>query len=345
MFAEATHRADQTACAHGAPLLSVANLTVELHRGDKTACAISDVSFSLDPARTLCIVGESGSGKSVTAMAIMRLLAQPALQITDGEIRLDGRELVSATEKEMAQVRGRVASMVFQDPMSALNPVLSIGRQLGEPLRIHQKMGAADARRRSIELLELVGLPSPETALGRYPHQLSGGQRQRVLIAMALACEPKLLIADEPTTALDVTTQAQILALLAHLQKRLGMAIILITHDLGVVAEMADEVIVMYGGRIAEKGSVADIFERPAHPYTQGLLKSIPPFEGATQQVLPAIAGIVPSLFEMPPGCAFAPRCPHARNKCTQAPPPMVALNPLHAAACVRLLEVGRKAS
>lgn len=328
-----------------APLLSVAGLTVRLRRGDKSACAIADVSFSVDPGRTLCIVGESGSGKSVTAMAIMRLLAQPALQITEGQITLDGRDLVSASEKEMTHIRGRVVSMVFQDPMSALNPVLTIGRQIEEPLRIHRAMGHADARLRAIELLELVGLPSPDTAIHRYPHQLSGGQRQRVLIAMALTCDPKLLIADEPTTALDVTTQAQILALLEQLQRRLGMAIVLITHDLGVVAEMADEVVVMYGGRIAEQGPVADIFERPAHPYTQGLLRSIPPFDGPSGDALPAIGGVVPSLFEMPPGCAFAPRCPNVEKRCAQVPPSMRAVAPFHAAACVRIADVGRSAS
>lgn len=323
--------------APSSPLLSVTGLTVQLHSGGNTASAISGVTFSLDAGRTLCIVGESGSGKSVTAMAIMRLLAQPALWISAGQILLEGRDLAAANEREMAQIRGRVASIVFQDPMSALNPVLTIGRQLTEPLRIHQRMTAADARRRSIELLELVGLPSPETAIDRYPHQFSGGQRQRVLIAIALACAPKLLIADEPTTALDVTTQAQILTLLRHLQKQLGMAIILITHDLGVVAEMADEVIVMYGGRIAEKGPVSDIFERPAHPYTQGLLRSIPPFEGPAQDLLPAIGGIVPSLFNMPCGCAFAPRCPQAQPQCAQETPAMLPLGPRHAAACVRM--------
>jgi oligopeptide/dipeptide ABC transporter ATP-binding protein len=302
--------------------------------------ANNHVSLNVAAGETLGIVGESGSGKSVASMAIMRLLAEPALRIAGGEIHLDGTELVSASEKAMEGIRGRVASFVFQDPMSALNPVLTIGRQLTEPLRLHQKMGDADARRRAIELLELVGLPSAATAMGRYPHQLSGGQRQRVMIAMGLACNPKLLIADEPTTALDVTTQAQILALLVELQQKMHMAIILITHDLGVVAEMADEVIVLYAGRIAEKGPAADIFERPAHPYTQGLLRSIPPFEGPTDDLLPAIGGIVPSLFDMPAGCAFAPRCRHAIAQCTQAVPTMVAVGPRHEAACIRINEI-----
>lgn len=321
-------------------LLEVEGLTVQLRQKKRNAHVIQDLSFSLEAGRTLCIVGESGSGKSVTAMAVMRLLSSANFHISEGGIRLDGHDMVSASARRLRAVRGRVASIIFQDPLSTLNPVLTIGRQLREPLRLHLGMRTREAHACAIELLDLVGIPSAATTIDRYPHQLSGGQRQRVMIAMALACDPKLLIADEPTTALDVTTQAQILALLSRLQQQRSMALVLITHDLGVVAEMADEVIVMYAGRIAEKGPVADIFDRPAHPYTQGLLKSVPPLAGARNDRLAAIGGIVPGLFSMPDGCAFAPRCVHAEPRCNQVVPSRVRIAPGHFAACIRADEI-----
>jgi len=322
-------------------VLSVRGLAVELLMAGTAVAVIDDVSFTVEAGRTLCIVGESGSGKSVTAMAIMGLLKQNVLRLARGEILLGERDLAGLGDREMEHVRGRVASIVFQDPMSSLNPVLTIGRQLCEPLRQHLEMSADAAQTRAVELLKLVGIPSAETAIRRYPHQLSGGQRQRVMIAMALACNPRLVIADEPTTALDVTTQAQILALLRRLQAQMKTALILITHDLGVVAEMADEVLVMYAGRVVEQGPVIEIFERPAHPYTQGLLKSIPPFEGSFEEELSAIGGVVPGLLDMPSGCAFAPRCSKAVSECTQRRPALVALAARHHVACIRAANRG----
>jgi peptide/nickel transport system ATP-binding protein len=323
---------------HDASLLSVIDLSVQFRMARGTVNAVSDVSFDLSSGRTLCIVGESGSGKSVTAMSLMRLLPEATTRLAKGAVLLEGKDLAKLREKDLEAVRGRDISIVFQDPMSALNPVLTIGRQIAEPLRLHLGMSRAQARERAVELMTLVGMPSPQENLSRYPHQLSGGQRQRVAIAMALTCNPKVVICDEPTTALDVTTQAQILDLLRDLRDRLGMAIILITHDLGVVAEFADEVLVMYCGRVVERGPVGEIFAAPRHPYTQGLLASIPPFSDEEEsETLSAITGSVPSPFAMPPGCAFAPRCPLAGEDCTLGQPALVDCGPSHVAACLRV--------
>ncbi|HEY4200631.1 MAG TPA: ABC transporter ATP-binding protein [Devosiaceae bacterium] len=320
-----------------AALLSVTDLSVQFKTPRGLVNAVNAVSFELQAGRTLCIVGESGSGKSVTAMSLMRLLPQATTRLTEGSVLLEGRDLTQLRERDLEAVRGRDIAIIFQDPMSALNPVLTIGRQVTEPLRLHLGMSRAAAYERAVELMGLVGMPSPEQTLARYPHQLSGGQRQRIAIAMALTCNPKVVIADEPTTALDVTTQAQILQLLRDLRTRLGMAVILITHDLGVVAEFADDVLVMYCGRVVERGPVAEIFNAPRHPYTQGLLASIPPFSDEGSERLSAIVGSVPSPFEMPPGCAFAPRCPLAGEDCTQVQPPLRACGPSHVAACLRI--------
>ncbi len=302
------------------------------------AFAVDGVSYALRPGETLAVVGESGSGKSVTALSIMGLVPDPPGRIEGGEVWFGGRDLVALPERELEKVRGAEIAMIFQEPMSSLNPVLTIGRQLTETIVEHEGVGAAAARERALEMLRLVQIPEPERRLGQYPHQLSGGMLQRVMIAMALSCSPKVLIADEPTTALDVTIQAQILALMADLQERFGTAVLLITHDLGVVAETADRVVVMYAGRVVEEASVIDLFERPRHPYTRGLLDAIPHLgllqgENRPEQ-LKEIPGIVPPLTHLPPGCRFAPRCPLASAKCIEAYPPLEDKAPGHKAAC-----------
>ncbi len=297
--------------ARDEPLLSVRDLVTAFDTDDGQVVAVDGVSFDVEAGKTLGIVGESGCGKSVTAMSLMRLLPQPAGRILGGSARFQGEDLVTASEERMRSIRGAEIGMVFQEPMTALNPVHRIGKQIGEMLLLHEPLSKAEAWQRSIELLKLVGIPAPETRVGEYPHQLSGGMRQRVVIALALACNPKLVIADEPTTALDVTVQAQILDLLRSLQKRLGMSVIMITHDLGVIAEMCDEVVVMYAGRVAERGSVRDIFGNPQHLYTRGLLESIPRLDSPRKQELTTIPGAVPPLSEMPVGARFAPRSSH----------------------------------
>jgi oligopeptide/dipeptide ABC transporter ATP-binding protein len=316
-------------------LLTVRNLTVSFDTRRGAFDAVREVSFDVAAGKTLGVVGESGSGKSVTAMALMQLLPDSAT-MTSGSIAFAGRDLAALGERAMQKIRGREIAMVFQDPLSSLNPILTIGHQIMEPLRLQMGMGKAAARERAAELLALVRIPSPAETLRAYPHELSGGMRQRVMIAIALACGPKLLIADEPTTALDVTTQAQILELLRDLQERLHMSVLLITHDLGVVAEFADEVMVMYAGRAVERSPVRALFERPGHPYTEGLLHSMPPLEDEDPEVLPAIEGNVASPFALPPGCAFHPRCPYAFDACRKALPPFAALGPGHEAACLR---------
>ncbi|WP_372441159.1 ABC transporter ATP-binding protein [Microvirga arvi] len=326
----------------GTPLLSVRDLSVQFRTDQGLITAVDGVSFDLRAGQTLGIVGESGSGKSVTAMSLLRLLPPATTRIARGEILLEGRDIIKASESELERIRGRDVSIVFQDPMSSLNPVLTIGRQICEPLRLHLKLSRAEAKERAVDLLGFVGIPSPRESLGSYPHQLSGGQRQRVVIAMALACRPKVLIADEPTTALDVTTQAQILDLLRELQSKLHMAVILITHDLGVVAEFADDVLVMYAGRMVEKSPVSQLFARARHPYTQGLLNSIPPFGDQELEKLPAINGTVPSPFAMPSGCAFHPRCTFASSACLEAVPELASCGPNHVAACLRVTELER---
>jgi len=306
------------------PLLQVENLRTHFHTRMGVMKAVDGVDLELEEGRTLGIVGESGSGKSVTALSIMRLIESPGRVAAGSRILFGGRDLAALPQLQMQEIRGNAISMIFQEPMTSLNPVYTAGNQIVEAIRLHRRMGAQQARERAIELLELVGIPSPEERFSAYPHQMSGGMRQRVVIAMALACEPRLLIADEPTTALDVTIQAQILELLRDLRKRLGMSIILITHDLGVVAEMCDDVAVMYAGRVVERGPVEAIFRNPQHPYTEALLRSIP-LLGMTQAVqLNVIPGKVPSALHLPPGCRFAARCNYAVERCRREEPPLV---------------------
>ncbi|MEM9282745.1 MAG: ABC transporter ATP-binding protein [Verrucomicrobiota bacterium] len=290
------------------PLLEVTDLRTGFDTDSGQVVAVDGVSFSVERNKTLGIVGESGCGKSVTALSIMQLLPRPAGKILGGSIQFKDRELVEATPEVMVDVRGDEIGMIFQEPMTALNPVQKIGRQVSEVFMLHKKMDKAEAREASIEILEKVGIPSPEIRVDEYPHQLSGGMRQRVMIAMALGCKPDLLIADEPTTALDVTVQAQILKLISDLQAEMGMAVILITHDLGVIAETCDEVVVMYGGRIVERAPVMELFKNPCHSYTKGLLRSIPRLDRERKTKLPTIEGNVPPLQEMPKGCRFCER-------------------------------------
>lgn len=294
-------------------LLSVKNLVTAFDTDAGRVTAVDGISFDLQAGKTLGIVGESGCGKSVTAMSIMRLLPRPAGQILGGSICFQGEDLVIVSDERMRSIRGKEIGVIFQEPMTALNPVHRIGQQLSETLLLHEGMSKKEAWNRSIEILELVGIPSPEVRVGEYPHQLSGGMRQRVVIAIALACGPKLVIADEPTTALDVTIQAQILDLIQSLQQEMNMAVIMITHDLGVIAETCDDVVVMYAGRVAERGNIRQIFENPQHLYTQGLLHSIPKLDTPHKQRLNTIDGYVPGLGEMPVGARFAPRSPHPR--------------------------------
>jgi oligopeptide/dipeptide ABC transporter ATP-binding protein len=319
-----------------APLLSVRDLTVAFDTRRGAFEAVSGVSFDVRPGRTLGVVGESGSGKSVTAMALMRLLPDSA-RVTAGQVRFGARDLGPLSDREMQSIRGRGIAMVFQDPMASLNPILTIGWQVMEPLMLQLGLGRRAARARAQELLSLVRIPSPAEIMRAYPHELSGGMRQRVMIAIALSCGPQLLIADEPTTALDVTTQAQILELLRDLQQRLDMSVLLITHDLGVVAEFADEVLVMYAGRIVERSPVVTLFDNPGHPYTEGLLHSMPPLEDEDPEVLPAIEGNVASPFALPSGCAFHPRCPYVFDACSKVAPVLAEMSAGHDAACLRI--------
>ncbi|MCC5839744.1 MAG: ABC transporter ATP-binding protein [Opitutales bacterium] len=295
------------------PILRVRNLATAFDTDGGRVTAVDGVSFDVPRGKTLGIVGESGCGKSVTAMSIMRLLPRPSGVILGGEVLLDGTDLLQLSLDEMRKVRGKRVSMIFQEPMTALNPVHRIGRQLSEVFLLHEKISEKEAWNRSIEMLAKVGIPAPEIRVGEFPHQLSGGMRQRVVIAMALALKPSLVIADEPTTALDVTIQAQILELMKELQAEMGMSIVLITHDLGVIAEMCDEVVVMYAGRVAERGSADVIFNNPRHLYTRGLLDSIPRLGGKRKATLQTIPGMVPGLAEMPVGARFAPRSPHPK--------------------------------
>jgi oligopeptide/dipeptide ABC transporter ATP-binding protein len=302
---------------------------------------VEDLSFDLNPGETLCIAGESGSGKSMTSLSIMGLLPQPMARVAGGQVLLEGRDLLALPERQMRRVRGGEIAMIFQEPMTSLNPVMSVGGQIKEAIRAHRRVGdnrwgAGEARRLALEALEAVRIAEPERRLTQYPHELSGGMRQRVMIAMALACRPKVLIADEPTTALDVTTQAQILDLLRDLQRQMHMALLLITHDLGVVADYADDVAVMYCGRIVERAQAAALFAHPGHPYTEGLLRSMPSLEDDGSDVLPAIEGNVASPSAMPSGCAFHPRCPQALGDCTTTLPEFVSLSAHQDVACLR---------
>jgi peptide/nickel transport system ATP-binding protein len=318
------------------PLLEVENLQTHFRTADGVNRAVDGVSFSVNAGETVAIVGESGCGKSVTSMSILRLIPEPPGKIA-GAIRFQGRDLLQLSEREMRAIRGNEISMIFQEPMTSLNPVLTVGRQIGETLRLHQGLSAAEAEAKAVEMLILVGIPEPKRRVREYPHQLSGGMRQRVMIAIALACNPKLLIADEPTTALDVTIQAQILELMRDLKRRVGAAIVLITHDLGVVAEVAERVIVMYAGKKVEEASAVDLFRNPRHPYTQGLLGSMPKLGSSLsgdEGKLAEIPGLVPSLKQKIPGCVFASRCPKAVDICLQVAPALEAKAPAHVVAC-----------
>ena len=350
------------------PLLRVRDLVTTFRTDAGTLRAVDEVSFDVPEGATLGIVGESGCGKSVTALSILRLVPYPQGVVEHGKVELRGRDLLALSEREMQDIRGNEISMIFQEPMTSLNPVYTVGAQIVEAIRLHQDKSRREARARAIELLKLVGIPSAETNVDAYPHQLSGGMHQRVMIAIALACEPSLLIADEPTTALDVTIQAQILELLAKLKEQMGMSVVLITHDLGVVAEVASHVIVMYAGRVVESASVEQLFAHPRHPYTRGLLRSLPTFDKAVVEQparaegdaapavtakpkrarLPVIEGLVPDLLALPPGCRFADRCPLVIPACTAAEPdlaPVTSEPPgedgeQHLARCIRADEV-----
>ncbi len=317
-----------------APLLEVRDLRVEFDTYGGVVQAVRGVDFGVGRGRTLAIVGESGCGKSVTVQALLGLVPRPPGRITSGSARLAGREILGVPDREANRFRGKDVGMIFQDPMTSLNPTMKVGRQITETLRYHKGLRGAAARAKAVELLERVQIPEARARVDHYPFQFSGGMRQRVMIAMAIACEPALLVADEPTTALDVTVQAQILTLLQDLQAENGMSIVLITHDLGVVAQMADEVAVMYGGRIVEQGPVDEIFYRPAHPYTLGLQAAMPsPHEGARVRLAP-IEGSPPDLFRPPPGCAYADRCPLAMAVCRDEEPPLWAVDAAHASRC-----------
>ncbi len=317
-------------------LLEVENLQTHFRTPDGINRAVDGVSFEVREGETLALVGESGCGKSVTALSILRLIPEPPGKIA-GAIRLQGRDLLRLSDRAMRDIRGNDISMIFQEPMTSLNPVLTIGRQLGETLRLHHGISRKAAERRALEMLDLVGIPEPRRRLADYPHRLSGGMRQRVMIAIALACDPKLLIADEPTTALDVTIQAQILDLMKDLKRRMDAAIVLITHDLGVVAEVAERVMVMYAGRKVEEAPVRDLFRTPRHPYTQGLLGAVPKLGsslGGAVARLAEIPGVVPSLKQRIAGCVFAGRCAFATDLCRQVAPALEAKAPNHLAAC-----------
>jgi oligopeptide transport system ATP-binding protein len=315
-------------------LLEVKNLKTQFFTQDGVVHAVNGISYTVDKGETVAIVGESGSGKSVGVMSLIRLIPQPPGKIVDGEVWFDGQDLVKLSEDELREIRGNRIAMIFQDPMTSLNPVLTIGRQITEALELHLHMNKDQARKRAVQLLEMVGIPGAESRLDDYPHQFSGGMRQRVMIAMGLSCDPQLLIADEPTTALDVTIQAQIVDLVRRLQEELGMAIIWITHDLGVVAGLAQRVIVMYSGFIVEESDVNGIYAQPRHPYTLGLLRSIPRLDLGRQKRLVPIEGLPPDLLEPPNHCPFAPRCQFVFEKCWQENPPLMEVGLNHRAAC-----------
>jgi peptide/nickel transport system ATP-binding protein len=317
-----------------APLIEVENLGVRLNTSRGPAQAVRGVSFSLRRGETLGLVGESGCGKSVTALALMGLLPDSAA--VSGSVRLDGRELVELSDADYCRLRGNRISMIFQEPMTALNPMHTIGHQIAEPLRRHKGLSAAQAWKLTVALLDRVGLPDPARRVDAYPHQFSGGQRQRITIAMALACEPDLLIADEPTTALDVTIQGQILDLIADLVEERGMSMILISHDLGVIAENVERMMVMYGGTVVESGPTDEVFRRMGHPYTQGLFRARPKLGARKGTRLKTIAGTVPELADLPAGCTFADRCPLVQDRCRAALPPIVDVGPAHGVRCVR---------
>ncbi|WP_189523721.1 MULTISPECIES: ABC transporter ATP-binding protein [unclassified Mesorhizobium] len=321
-------------------LLDVRGLETRFYGEDSVTRALGGISFQVKKGETLGVVGESGCGKSVTALSILRLLPKLTAKTVGGEIRFHGRDLLDLSDREMRQIRGDQIAMIFQEPMTSLNPVYTVGHQIAEAVQIHTKASRSVAMEKAAEMLRLVRIADPERRVSNYPHEMSGGMRQRVVIAMALACSPELLIADEPTTALDVTIQAQILRLIVDLKERTGTAVMFITHDLGVVAETCQRVIVMYAGRIVEQANVIDLFARPAHPYTQGLMRSVPDPRRGRQRRLPEIPGIVPNLREPIVGCSFAPRCPFAIDMCREKTPILRDVGSSHAAACWRAEEV-----
>ncbi len=318
------------------PLLEVKSLHTSFFTEGGEVRAVDGVSFKVDAGKLMGLVGESGSGKTASVLSIMRLLPESA-RITSGEILFEGHDLLKLPEPAMREIRGARIAMIFQEPMTSLNPVFTIGSQIGEAIRLHQHTARAETRERTIEALRMVGMADPERRIDDYPHQLSGGMRQRVMIAMALSCNPKLLIADEPTTALDVTIQAQILDLLHELQQRLQLAVILVTHDLGIVAEYADDVTILYAARVMEQAPAAELFRAPMNPYTRGLLESMPTIDGAHRRRLQAIPGTIPSAMNPPPGCRFHPRCPIAIPQCSAVNPPLEAKAPNHLVACIRV--------
>jgi oligopeptide transport system ATP-binding protein len=328
-----------------ASLLEVRELKTTFQTAAGLVRAVDGVSWSIEPGETVALVGESGCGKSVSALSVMRLVSEPAGHIESGQILYKGRDLLRLSEAEMRGVRGREIAMVFQEPMTSLNPVLTIGRQLTEGLEIHLRMGPAAAKTRAMELLGMVGIPDAERRLAQYPHHFSGGMRQRMMIAMALACNPSLILADEPTTALDVTIQAQILELMRDLSRRLGVAMLIITHNLGVVARYADRVNVMYAGRIIERGTAAEIYARPRHPYTLGLLRSVPRLDEPMRAKLDPIEGQPPDLTRLPPGCAFAPRCAYRVERCSEMPALEACGDAKHMSACWQSGQLAKKAA
>jgi oligopeptide transport system ATP-binding protein len=332
--AEQRNNAQTSANGRGQPLLEVKGLRTQFFTQDGIVKAVDDVSFYVMPGETLGVVGESGSGKSMTGLSIMRLIPNPPGKIVSGEIMFDGRDILKMSDDQVRSIRGNEIAMIFQDPMTSLNPVLTINRQISEALQLHLKMSKSQAKARTIELLKMVGIPNAEERVDQYPHQFSGGMRQRVMIAMALSCNPKLLIADEPTTALDVTIQAQILDLMRVLQTERDTGVILVTHSMGVVAGMSDRIQVMYAGHIVETGSTEEIFANPRHPYTVGLMKSIPRLDATRKEKLEPIRGMPPDLIDLPDMCPFVPRCNYAREKCEQKNPPLMEVAPGHYSAC-----------
>ena len=320
----------------GERLLEIKGLKTYFFTDEGVVRAVDGIDLHIDKGETLGVVGESGCGKTVTALSIMKLIAMPPGRIVEGQILYQGRDLVPLPAAQMRKIRGKEISMVFQEPMTSLNPVFTVGEQIAEALRLHEGLGRRDAMDKTVEMLKIVHMANPERRVKEYPHQLSGGMRQRIMIAMALSCHPHLLIADEPTTALDVTIQAQILELLNELKAKLGMAVMLITHDMGVIAETAQRVVVMYAAKVAEEAPVRQLFKEPLHPYTQGLLRSIPRIDlAATKKLrLEAIPGVVPSLIDVPPGCRFAARCPHVKPVCTEKDPVIKEVSPGHKVAC-----------
>jgi oligopeptide transport system ATP-binding protein len=325
------------------PLLEVKNLKTQFFTQDGVVRAVDDVSFHINPGETLGIVGESGCGKSITAMSLMRLIPNPPGKIVGGEVIFQGEDILKMSDEEVRTIRGNKIAMIFQDPMTSLNPVLTINRQISESLELHLGMGRSASRRRSIELLQMVGIPNAEERVDQYPHQFSGGMRQRVMIAMALSCSPALLIADEPTTALDVTIQAQILDIIQTIMQEQNSSLMLITHDLGVVAGMTDRINVMYAGHVVETGTTEELFANPRHPYTVGLLNSIPRLDTAEKGKLDPIRGLPPDLIDLPDMCPFLPRCDWAKEKCEQKNPPLLEVHETHYSACWYWDEVSKE--